>query len=97
MGVNDSEVKKLLKKWEKIDLADALHLLSKEFSVNLTYNKRKNIAQSTLRIIRNYAVEILSTLSNEELSSILLQLVQTLRYDDTDGGKLFIFLTKRAI
>ncbi len=29
MGVSDSEVLKLLKKWEKIDLADALHLLSK--------------------------------------------------------------------
>jgi hypothetical protein len=78
-------------------LADALHLLSREFSVNLTYNKRKNIGQSTLRIIRDYAVDIINTLSNEELSSILLQLVQTLRYDDSDGGKLFKFLTKRAL
>lgn len=65
MGANDSEVKKLLNKWDKIDLADALHLLSREFSVNLTYNKRKNIAQSTLRIIRDYAVDIINTLSNE--------------------------------
>jgi hypothetical protein len=90
-------VHKLLKKWDKIDLADALHLLSKEFAVNPTYYKRKNIGQSTLKIIRNYAVEILNNLSNEELSSILLQLVQTLRYDDLDGGKLFVFLTKRAL
>lgn len=65
MGAHDSEVKKLLNKWDKIDLADALHLVSREFSVNLTYNKRKNIAQSTLRIIRDYAVDIISTLSNE--------------------------------
>lgn len=86
-----------MNKWDKIDLADALHLLSREFSVNLTYNKRKNIGQSTLRIIRDYAVDIINTLSNEELSSILLQLVQTLRYDDSDGGKLFKFLTKRAL
>jgi hypothetical protein len=64
LGANDSEVNKLLNKWDKIDLADALHLLSREFSINLAFNKRKNIGQSTLRIIRNYAVDILATLSN---------------------------------
>ena len=63
-SVSDSEVQKLLKKWDKIDLADALHLLSREFAANPTYYKRKNIGQSTLKIIRNYAVEILNTLSN---------------------------------
>jgi hypothetical protein len=58
------EIQKLLNKWERVDLADALHLLSKEFSANVTYNKRKHLSQATMKIIRNYAVDVLKTLSN---------------------------------
>jgi hypothetical protein len=73
-------------------LADALHLLSKDFSINLTYNKRKNVSPNTMKIIRNYAVSILRDFQNEDLVSILLHLTQTLRYDESNNSPLFAFL-----
>ena len=62
------ELSKLLTMWQPIDLADALKLLGREKAFENT-------------IVREYAVNILRTASDEELLTYLLQLVQALRYD----------------
>lgn len=49
--------------WDKIDWPDALHLLSKEFAANSTFNKKKSQAHNTMKLIRDYATEIISEMS----------------------------------
>ena len=61
----------LLKQWEKIDVADALLLLSNEFSES----------NRLVRHVRRFAVDTLSkTASDKNIVSYLLQLCQALRY-----------------
>lgn len=56
---DEVELQKLLNKWQRIDQADALYLLSRDFSLNLAYNKKK-YALPLIKIIRDYAVSILA-------------------------------------
>lgn len=56
---DENELQRLLVKWEKVDIADALHFLSKEFSLNPIYNKKK-LALPILKLIRDYAVSIIA-------------------------------------
>lgn len=56
---DEIELQKLLNKWQRIDQADALYLLSRDFSLNMAYNRRK-YAMPQIKIIRDYAVSILS-------------------------------------
>ena len=73
-----NEVPKLLGMWKDIEVADALKLLGKEKAFNH-------------RIIREYAVNILKSASDDELLTYLLQLVQALRYEqnysNNDGSE----------
>ena len=68
-----NEVPKLLTMWKDIEVADALKLLGKEKAFNH-------------RIIREYAVNILKSASDDELLTYLLQLVQALRYEQSYGN-----------
>ena len=56
---DEIEVQKLLNKWQRIDQADALYLLSRDFSLNMAYNRRK-YAMPLIKIIRDYAVSVLA-------------------------------------
>eukprot|EP00462_Mataza_sp_D1_P020946 CAMPEP_0175147654 /NCGR_PEP_ID=MMETSP0087-20121206/16121_1 /TAXON_ID=136419 /ORGANISM="Unknown Unknown, Strain D1" /LENGTH=820 /DNA_ID=CAMNT_0016432885 /DNA_START=12 /DNA_END=2474 /DNA_ORIENTATION=+ len=71
----------LLKVWAPVDLADALQLLSKDF---------------TNSVVRQYAVTQLEAADEEDLSSYLLQLVQALRYEEEYPSPLSKFLIDRA-
>ncbi|KAL6644171.1 hypothetical protein ACP70R_015779 [Stipagrostis hirtigluma subsp. patula] len=72
---------KLIGKWETVDMADALELLSPEF-------EREEV--------RAYAVSILERADDEELQCYLLQLVQALRFERSDKSHLALFLVNRA-
>lgn len=62
----------LLKRWEQIDVDDALLLLSNDFTAR----------NALIRHVRRFAVETLSkTARDEDIVSYLLQLVQALRYE----------------
>lgn len=56
---DEIELQKLLNKWQRIDHADALYLLSRDFSLNMAYNRRK-YALPLIKIIRDYAVNVLA-------------------------------------
>ena len=93
---NEVELARLLNRWQKVGQADALYFLSKEFSRNPTYNKKK-LALPILKVIRDYAVTILSELKDEELIYNLLFLVQALRYEgETIRSNLLELLIERA-
>ena len=84
----------LMLNWEKIDKEDALHLLSLKFAANNHYsnNVSKGISE-----VRKYAVGIMSKCTSLEICSILLQLVQALRYEDYNESPLRKFLLQSAI
>lgn len=84
----------LMKIWAPIDKEDALHLLSFKFSCNPHYS---TMLSKGIEEIRRYAVERLDCCSNQELSDILLQLVQALRYESTTDSPLQEFLERRAL
>eukprot|EP01125_Pyxidicula_operculata_P018418 TRINITY_DN653_c0_g4_i1.p1 TRINITY_DN653_c0_g4~~TRINITY_DN653_c0_g4_i1.p1 ORF type:complete len:866 (+),score=208.78 TRINITY_DN653_c0_g4_i1:55-2652(+) len=67
-----AEASKLMETWAEIDIDDALELLSLQFKDNT--------------LVRSYAVTRLAKTTNEELSLFLLQLVQALRYDNTNDS-----------
>lgn len=71
----------LMYSWAPIDIADALELLSPAF-----------VSEE----VRAFAVTVLERADNEELQCYLLQLVQALRYERSDAGRLGAFLTQRA-
>lgn len=83
----------LMQNWEKIDKEDALHLLSYKFAANNHYsnNVSKGISE-----VRKYAVSILSRCTPNEICSILLQLVQALRYEDYKDSPLKELLLQNA-
>ncbi len=94
---DEGELQKLLAKWERVDIADALHFLSREFSLNPIYNKKK-LALPILKLIRDYAVTILCELKDQEISFNLLFLVQALRYEgDSIRSTLLDLLNQRAV
>lgn len=72
----------LIPRWESIDVADALGLLSPVFQ-----NEE----------VRAYAVSVLERASDEELQCYLLQLVQGLRFERSDRSRLAHFLVNRAL
>ncbi|XP_044949205.1 phosphatidylinositol 3-kinase, root isoform [Hordeum vulgare subsp. vulgare] len=72
----------LMGKWETIDVADALELLSSDF------NSEE---------VRAYAVSVLERADDEELQCYLLQLVQALRFERSDKSRLAHFLVNRAL
>lgn len=84
----------LMLNWEKIDKEDALHLLSLKFAANNHYsnNVSKGISE-----VRKYAVGILAKCTSLEICSILLQLVQAIRYEDYTDSPLRKFLLQSAI
>eukprot|EP01100_Stratorugosa_tubuloviscum_P003480 TRINITY_DN1848_c0_g3_i1.p1 TRINITY_DN1848_c0_g3~~TRINITY_DN1848_c0_g3_i1.p1 ORF type:complete len:812 (+),score=322.00 TRINITY_DN1848_c0_g3_i1:50-2485(+) len=67
---NLNEAIELLTQWEPIEPQDALELLTKKFPEQW---------------IREYAVKIFAKVSDEELCTYLLQLVQALRYENNEG------------
>eukprot|EP00899_Mesostigma_viride_P020016 jgi/Mesvir1/28015/Mv20202-RA.1 len=69
-------------RWEPIDTADALELLSPSF---------------TSDAVRTYAVGVLARADDEELLCYLLQLVHALRYESADDSRLAAFLLSRAV
>ncbi|KAL9644212.1 hypothetical protein ABK040_005673 [Willaertia magna] len=82
------EAEKLIGQWSEIETVDALSLLSRFF---------KNV-----KIVRDYAVEILRKSNDEEILDVLLQLVQALRYELDNSNirlhecELAKFLLERA-
>ncbi|KAL5229981.1 hypothetical protein ABZP36_028757 [Zizania latifolia] len=72
----------LIRKWETIDVADALELLSPDFESEE---------------VRAYAVSVLERADDEELQCYLLQLVQALRFERSDESCLAHFLVNRAV
>ena len=95
----------LLTDWEKIELEQALALLSGFFSLNDEYSHLRVVNPVTpeiikrFKVIRNMAVKCLEKVPNEILDPISLQLVQALRYEETietdarvqSGLKEFLF------
>ncbi|KAK9840409.1 hypothetical protein WJX74_009457 [Apatococcus lobatus] len=71
----------LMQQWAPIEIADALELLSPDFS-----NQE----------VRAHAVEVLKRADDEELRYYLLPLVQALRYEPSDDSRLARFLVSRA-
>jgi phosphatidylinositol 3-kinase len=84
----------LMKSWERIDKEDALHLLSNKFAANRHYSNQNSRGISE---VRKYAVDVLSKCSPNEISSILLQLVQALRYEDFFDSPLKKLLINYAV
>ena len=85
----------ILKKWTKVEPVDILFMLSFKFCVNDLYNKGE-ISQK-MKEVRYFAVKSLQNISNKDISLILLQLVQALRYEElTPNSELRKFLIKRC-
>lgn len=78
-----TEAKILLDEWAEMPSLDAIELLSSHFTHNT--------------LLRSYAVKILEKADNETLSDILLELVQSLRYEtDMINSDLGTLLLKNA-
>jgi hypothetical protein len=86
----------LLIEWTPIDYSDALHLLSSNYCANDIYTRKTKITkpQAYLLEVRKYAVKILQKVNLKLISDILLQLVQSLRYEyyDDEVSSLANFL-----
>jgi hypothetical protein len=93
----ETEALKLIKIWDKIDWTDALHLLSREFAVNDFYNKNKSQSHTLLKGIRDYATQIISGVSEEIFKSILLQLVQSVRYDIKGSSAMAQLIIQKSL
>ncbi|XP_008795925.1 phosphatidylinositol 3-kinase, root isoform-like [Phoenix dactylifera] len=72
----------LMGRWETVDVADALELLSSVFESEE---------------VRAYAVSVLERADDEELQCYLLQLVQALRFERSDKSRLSFFLVQRSL
>ena len=76
-------INNILKNWKTIELCDILYMLSKKFSVNKIYINDFHKITNNMKILRRIAVKnCLSKHNIEELNSILLQLIQAIRYED---------------
>ena len=77
-----AQAEELMGRWAAISVADALELLSPDY---------------TVEVVRAHAVAALRPTSEEELLHFLLQLVQALRYEPSaKGSRLAAFLVDRA-
>ena len=82
---NRGQVQKLyglLCEWDRLSPVEAMELLDYRFS---DYR------------VRQYAVRVLENLSDSELTELLLQLVQVLKYESFHRSPLSIFLLRRAL
>lgn len=77
----ENEAIKILDSWQKIDWPDALHLLSNQWAANSLYNKKMLRSHKSFGKLREYATSIISNIDLPIFYSILLQLIQTIRYD----------------
>ena len=50
-----------------------------------------------MKIIRDYATDIISNLHGENFTSILLQLIQTIRYDATGDSSMARLINEKAL
>lgn len=76
-----AQAEELMCRWARISVADALELLSPDY---------------TVEAVRAHAVAALRPTSDEELLHFLLQLVQALRYEPVAESRLAAFLVDRA-
>ena len=76
-----AQAEELMNRWARISVADALELLSPDY---------------TVEAVRAHAVAALRPTSDEELLHFLLQLVQALRYEPVAESRLAAFLVDRA-
>ena len=91
------EALSLFDKWIKIELDEAISLLSAYFCCNEIYNRNKKPIEPMIKI-RQYAVDIMKEYSMERISSIALQLVQALRYEKLDeSSALLNFLIEAGV
>lgn len=63
------------------------------FSANDIYSK--GIANDKCKLIRSYAIQSLENVDTNTIEMILLQLVQTYRYEDYSDGLLKVFFLER--
>lgn len=78
----------LMRKWTSITFEDTLYLLSSNFCCNEYFNKKSRKPMEEMRLVRQYAVENLEkTVKDQQIISVLLQLVQALRYECYDIGR----------
>ena len=92
-----TQAMELLPQWAPIDKEDALHLLSLSFSCNPNHQLGFAVGSTEgMLSVRKYAVERLEVCQDAEIHSILLQLVQAIRYEDPEDSPLVDFLLKRA-
>ena len=75
----EQEALSLLRVWPEVNIQNALPLLSLDFCANNIYNKKA--IPDAFSEIRQFAVKCLGKATNEEIESILLQLVQAFRYE----------------
>ncbi len=71
----------IMELWARMDVGDALEMLSPSFKAVQ---------------VRAHAVGFLRTLTDDEINSIVLQLVQALRFEAEDASELSKFLLERA-
>mmetsp|Transcript_8196 Transcript_8196/g.16119 ORF Transcript_8196/g.16119 Transcript_8196/m.16119 type:complete len:807 (-) Transcript_8196:9198-11618(-) len=83
----------MLSNWTPIEKEEVLYLFSAYFSCSPVHPSLGTDGYSN---VRKYAVSRIRDCSNEEIHSILLQLVQALRYEDQDESELANFLIDRA-
>ena len=76
-----AQAEKLMETWARIDVGDALEMLSPVFQNP---------------VVRSFAVSFFTTVDDDVLDAFLLQLVQALRYQDQDQSELSAFLVNRA-
>jgi len=93
----EKEAISLLKNWAPIELEQAVIMLSFIFSLNPLYQTKTHPSAKSTAIIRHHAIEYLCRMKDDELDSILIQLVQAFRYEDMQNSELKKFLIMRAI
>jgi phosphatidylinositol 3-kinase len=71
----------IMESWARMDVGDALEMLSPSFKAEQ---------------VRKHAVAFLRTVSDDEINSIVLQLVQALRFETEDVSDLSKLLLERA-
>ena len=93
----EKEAIEILENWQRIDWADALHLLSNQFAANSFYNKKMMRSHKSFGIVRAYATSIIADVNLEILYSILLQLVQTIKYDVVGESPVVKLLIEKSL
>lgn len=63
----------------------------------MQFNKKKSQAQKTMKLIRDYATEIISGVSEQIFKSILLQLIQAIRYDAYGDSSIVRLIIEKSL